>query len=129
MTVPDQYHDSPIQLPAEAERSLRRATGHTLTSFAFLRRALREHVETERKQSSLVEIEIELRALVARTRLEMPAAPANAGLQGNLSAHLMEWAETFFLRTKRSRLGRQLPHSRSYALGVGILARGRPWLR
>jgi hypothetical protein len=101
MTVPDQYHDSPIQLPAEAERSLRRATGHTLTSFAFLRRALREHVETERKQSSLVEIEIELRALVARTRLEMPG-PANAGLQGNLSAHLMEWTETFF-RAPRDR--------------------------
>ena len=58
---------------------------------AFLRDS-----ETERKQSSLVEIEIELRALVARTRLEMPTAPANTGLQDNLSEHLMEWTETFF---------------------------------
>jgi len=96
MTEPDQHQDSPIQLPAEAERALRRATGHTLTSFAFLRRALREHVETERKERSLVEIEIELRALVARTLLEMPAVAANAESQGNLSEHLMEWTETFF---------------------------------
>jgi len=102
MTEPDQHHDSPIQLPAEAERSLRRATGHPLTSFALLRRALREHVETERKQSSLVEIEIELRALVARTRLGMPTASTNAGSQGNLSEHLMEWTETFF-RAPRDR--------------------------
>ena len=96
MTVPDQHQDSPIQLPAAAARALRRATGHTLTSFAFLRRALREHVESEREKSSLLEIEIELRALVARTRLELPTASANAGSQDNLSEHLMEWTETFF---------------------------------
>lgn len=96
MTVPAQHQDSPIQLPAEAERALRRATGHTLTSFAYLRKALREHVESERKQISLLEIEIELRALVARTRLELPTAPADAGFQDNLSEHLMEWTETFF---------------------------------
>jgi hypothetical protein len=102
MTIPDQHHDSPIQLPAEAERALRRATGHTLTSFAFLRKALREHVEIERAQSSLLEIEVELRTLVARTRLELPTVPAEAGSQDNLSEHLMEWTETFF-RTPKAR--------------------------
>ena len=96
MTVPDQHYESPIQLPAETERAFRRATGHTLTSFAFLRKALREHVESERQQRSLLEIEIELRALVARSRLELPTASANAGSQDNLSEHLMEWTETFF---------------------------------
>jgi hypothetical protein len=96
MTEPDQHDDSPMQLPAGEERALRRATGHTLTSFAFLRKALREHVESERKQSSLLEIEVGLRALVARTRLELPVMPADAGLQDNLSEHLLEWTEAFF---------------------------------
>jgi hypothetical protein len=102
MTVPDQHYDSPIQLPAETERAFRRATGHTLTSFASLRKALREHVETERKERSLVEIEIELRALVARTRLELSVVPTDAGSHDNLSEHLMEWTETFF-RAPRDR--------------------------
>lgn len=96
MTVRDRHHDSPIQLPADAERALRRATGHTLTSFAFLRKALREHVENERKEGSLLEIEIGLRALVARARLELPVTPGIVGSPDNLSEHLMEWTETFF---------------------------------
>jgi hypothetical protein len=104
MTVPAQNDDSPIQIPSEAERAFRRATGHTLTSFAFLRKALREHVESERKESSLLEIEVELRALVARARLELPVASANAGSQDNLSEHLMEWTETFFRTPRDSRL-------------------------
>jgi hypothetical protein len=103
VTVPDQHYDSPLQLPAEAERALRRATGHTLTSFAFLRKALREHIESERKESALLDIEVGLRALVARTRLELPIAPADAGSQDNLSEHMMEWTETFF-RTPRDRV-------------------------
>jgi hypothetical protein len=96
MTVPEQHEDLPVELPVAAERALRRATGHTLTSFGSLRRALREHVEIERKQSSLLEIEIELRSLVARTRLELPTPSANAGSQDNLSEHLVEWGEIFF---------------------------------
>ena len=103
MTVSPQHDDLPIQLPAEAERAFRRATGHTLTSFAFLRRALREHVESERKESSLLEIEIGLRALVARARLELPVTPAIVGSPDNLSEHLMEWTETFF-RAPRDRI-------------------------
>lgn len=103
MMVPDQYHDSPVRLPAGAERALRRATGHTLTSFAFLRKALREHVERERDQTSLIEIEIEVRALVASTRLELPTGSANAGSQDNLSEHLMKWTDTFF-RAPRDRV-------------------------
>ena len=95
MTVPNQL-GLPKEMPAAAERALRRATGRTLTSFAFLRKALREHVEGERKESSLEEIEIELRALVARVRLDLPIGPADAGSQDNLSEHLMEWTETFF---------------------------------
>ena len=103
MTLSDQHDDSAIQLPPEAERALRRATSYTLTSFAHLRKALREHVETERKQSSLLEIEVDLRALVARTRLELPAGPTDAGSQDNLSEHLMEWTDTFF-RAPRDRI-------------------------
>ena len=103
MKVPEQSHDSSIQMPAAAERALRRATGHTLTSFALLRRALREHVETERKERTLVEIEIELLTLVARARLELPERPAEGGSQDNLSEHLMEWTDTFF-RAPRDRI-------------------------
>jgi hypothetical protein len=103
MTVPAQNDDSPIHIPSEAERAFRRATGHTLTSFAFLRKALREHVESERSQRSLLEIETDLRTLVARTRMELPAFPAEAGSQDNLSEHLMEWTDTFF-RTPRDRV-------------------------
>jgi hypothetical protein len=103
MTVRDQHRDSPIQVPADTERALRRAIGRTLTSFAFLRRALREHVETDRKESSLLEIEIELRALVARARLELPITRASAGSQDNLPEHLLAWTETFF-RAPRDRV-------------------------
>ena len=95
MTIPNPF-DASTEMPAAAERALRRATGRTLTSFAFLRKALREHVEGERKQSSLEEIEIELRAIVARVRQELPIGPADAGSQDNLSEHLMQWTETFF---------------------------------
>jgi hypothetical protein len=103
MMVPEQSHDSPIQMPAGAERALRRATGHTLASFALLRKALREHVETERKERTLLEIEIELLALVARARLELPDRPTGGGSPDNLSEHVMEWTETFF-RTPRDRI-------------------------
>jgi hypothetical protein len=94
--LPDNSHSSPIQMPAAAERSLRRATRQTLTSFASLRKALREHVESQRREHALVEIEIQLRALVAHVRRELPIAPADAGSQDNLSEHVMEWTETFF---------------------------------
>jgi hypothetical protein len=103
MKVPDEHYESSAQLPDEIERGLRRATGHTLTSFALLRKALREHVESERSQRSLLEIETDLRTLVARTRMELPAFPAEAGSQDNLSEHLMEWTDTFF-RTPRDRV-------------------------
>jgi hypothetical protein len=99
MTVPTPF-DSSTAMPAAAERALRRATGRTLTSFAFLRKALREHVEDERSHSSLEEIEIEMRALVARVRQELPTGPPDAGSQDNLSEHLMQWTETFFRTTR-----------------------------
>jgi hypothetical protein len=47
MTV-SQHVDSHMEMPAAAEKALRRATGRTLTSFALLRKALREHVEGAR---------------------------------------------------------------------------------
>jgi hypothetical protein len=57
---------------------------------------LREHVEGARKQHSLEEIEVELRAIVAGVRQETPNVPVDAGVQDNLSEHLMEWTDTFF---------------------------------
>lgn len=96
MTLPVHTHNSSIQMPAAVERSLRRATRQTLTSFATLRKALREHVERKRRDHALVEIEIELRALVAHVRAELPIAPADAGSQDNLSEHVMEWTDAFF---------------------------------
>jgi len=102
MTGPEQTQDSSVQLSPAAEKALRRATGRTLTSFARLRKALREHVENERNNHSLAEIEMELRALVARVRLECPVSPADAGSQDNLSDHVMEWSDTFF-RAPRTR--------------------------
>jgi hypothetical protein len=95
MMVPEQPHGSSIQVPAAAEKALQRSIRHTLTSFGSLRKALRDHVEIERRERSLVEIEIDLRTLVARTRLELSRS-AETGSQDNLSEHLIEWTDTFF---------------------------------
>jgi hypothetical protein len=97
MTEPDQPHDSSLRMPAAAEKALRRATSHTLTSLALLRKALREHVHSERdRNTALAEIEAGLRALVARERQDLPVVGSDVGSHDNLSELVTEWTEFFF---------------------------------
>ncbi len=56
-------------LPEELERALRRATDRTLSALTSLRRAVRQHVRTERDRgTTLSGIEFDLRAIIARAQ-------------------------------------------------------------
>ena len=65
MSAQDDRPTSP--LPDELDRALRRATDRTLSALTSLRKAVRQHVQTERNRgATLRDIEFDLRALVTR---------------------------------------------------------------
>lgn len=97
MSATDHDHDPYPSLPQALDRSLRRATGHTLTSLVALRKALGEHVLRERKRgASLPEIEPELKLLVSRAHDESSEGRAGAEHRDNLSAQVVQWTGAFF---------------------------------
>ncbi|HEY3746617.1 MAG TPA: hypothetical protein VGL17_10265 [Gemmatimonadaceae bacterium] len=98
MTTPDNNDDeSFVPVPATLEHALRRATSRTLTSLAFLRRTLREHVHGERgKGRSLAEIDVEVQALTLRAHEEFSATTPEAGSRDDLSGQMTKWTELYF---------------------------------
>jgi hypothetical protein len=89
---------SPPILPAELERALQHATSRTLASLVALRKALRQHVRSERVQGiSFADIETSLRVLVLRAEGE---SKRHAGDQHahhpSLSDQVIKWSEGFF---------------------------------
>jgi hypothetical protein len=90
--------DGPLSsLPEELDRALRRATDRTLVALTSLRKAVRQHVQDERERgATLSEIELDLRALVAR--LHQEAVPSNGadGEHETLAAQMIKWTEGFY---------------------------------
>jgi hypothetical protein len=83
-------------LPEELDRALRRATDRTLAALTSLRRAVREHVQTERDGgASLKQIELELRALISRAH-EKARGDGADGEHIALAAEMVRWTEGFF---------------------------------
>ena len=99
-TMPETDSGQPRPLPDALERALQQATGRTLKSLASLRRALREHVRSERSNGiTLTELEVELRALVARAETQaLGLAGSEQQLRTSLSNQVVTWSESYFSR-------------------------------
>jgi hypothetical protein len=95
--MPEPDSTQPRPLPDELERALHNASGRTLQSLAVLRRALRQHVQSERSHGvTLTGLEIELRALVTRSESRANDASRNDARYGSLSDQVVKWGETYF---------------------------------
>jgi len=91
-------------LPEELERALRRATERTLSSLTSLRKAVRQHVRTERDRGvTFSEIDLDLRALIARaqegiSQTDGDGADGGDGHHDALTAQVIKWSEGFYKR-------------------------------
>jgi hypothetical protein len=82
-------------LPEELDRALRRATDRTLSALTSLRRAVRDHVQSERDNgASLAEIENEMRIIIARAQESLKSEPD--GHHEALSSQMIKWTGGFF---------------------------------
>jgi hypothetical protein len=89
----------PNALPEELDRALRRATDRTLVALTSLRKAVRQHVQDERERgATLSEIELDLRALVARLHQEAAPSSGADGEHETLAAQMIKWTEGFYKR-------------------------------
>lgn len=94
-----EFHHRHHPLPDELEFALKEATTRTFASLVALRKALREHVRAERVNGhSFVEIETDLRNLVARTE-DGSLQPADEHRRrGSLVDQVVKWSEGFFVQ-------------------------------
>ena len=87
-------------LSDELDLALRQATDRTLSALASLRRAVRQHVRTERDRgATLSQIEVDLRAIVARGENGIAHSNGSDGADGHhdsLSAQVIKWSQVFF---------------------------------
>ncbi len=90
----------PNSLPEELDRALRRATDRTLVALTSLRKAVRQHVHDERERcATLAEIELDLRALIARLHQEAVRTDGTDGTDGEhetLARQMIKWTEGFY---------------------------------
>jgi hypothetical protein len=95
--MPESDSTQPRPLPDELERALHQASGRTLQSLAVLRRALRQHVRSERSHGvTMTELEVELRALVTRSESRSNDTAQSKAGHGSLSEQVVKWGETYF---------------------------------
>lgn len=86
---------TPNSLPEELDRALRRATDRTLSALTSLRRAVRDHVHSERDNGvSLAEIENEMRIIIARAQESVKSD--GDGHHEALSTQMIKWTSGFF---------------------------------
>lgn len=84
-------------LPEELDRALRRATDRTLVALTSLRKAVRQHVHDERDRgTSLPEIELELRAIIARVLKDAEGRESIDGERDTLSNQMLKWSKGFY---------------------------------
>ena len=91
-----QNDGTPSSLPEELDRALRRATDRTLAALTSLRRAVRQHVQSEREQgASLAEIENEMRIIIGRAQESVPRDDVD-GHHEALATQMIKWTGGFF---------------------------------
>jgi hypothetical protein len=85
-------------LPEELDRALRRATDRTLSALTSLRRAVRQHVRTERDRgATLSGIELDLRELIVRAQEGISQTDGDGdGHHDALTAQVIKWSEGFY---------------------------------
>jgi hypothetical protein len=95
MSPPDEL--PPNTLPEELDRALRRATDRTLVALTSLRKAVRQHVQDERERgATLSEIELDLRALIARLHQEAVRSDGIDGEHETLATQMIKWTKGFY---------------------------------
>ena len=96
--MPERDLALPRPLPDALERALQQTTGRTLRSLASLRRALREHVRSERSNGiTLTELQGELRALVSRAEARATGSSGSEQQpRTSLSNQVVKWSESYF---------------------------------
>ncbi len=88
---------TPSPLPEELDRALRGATDRTLVALTALRKAVRQHVRDERERgTSLPEIEVELRAIIARVLKDAVGRDSIDGERETLANQMMKWSAGFY---------------------------------
>jgi hypothetical protein len=92
------YNDStPNSLPEELDRALKRATDRTLIALTSLRKAVRKHVEDEKDAgATLPEIELELRAIIAKVLEDAEGRDSIDGERDTLATQMIKWSEGFY---------------------------------
>jgi len=92
------YRDgTPNSLPEELDRALKRATDRTVIALTSLRKAVRKHVEDERNAgATLPEIELELRAIIAKVLEDAEGRDSIDGERGTLATQMIKWSEGFY---------------------------------
>ena len=85
-------------LPGELDRALRRATDSALSALTSLRKAVRQHVHTERSRgTTLSGIEFDLRALVSRAQEGLSRSDGDGdGHHDALTVQVIKWSEGFY---------------------------------
>jgi hypothetical protein len=95
MSPPEDGNHHP--LPEELDRALRRATDRTLVALTSLRKAVRQHVQDERELgTSLPEIELELRAIIARVLKDAEGRDSIDGERDTLANQMLKWSKGFY---------------------------------
>jgi hypothetical protein len=84
-------------LPEELDRALRGATDRTLVALTALRKAVRQHVQDERERgAALSEIELGLRAIIARVLEDAAGCDSIDGERDALASQMMKWSHGFY---------------------------------
>ena len=96
MSGPDD-DGTPSPLPDELDRALRRATDRTLIALTSLRKAVRKHVQDEKDSgATLPEIELELRAIIAKVLEDAEGRDSIDGERDTLATQMIKWSESFY---------------------------------
>jgi len=98
-------HDgSTSPLSRELDQALRQATNQALSALTSLRRGVRQHVRIERDRgATLSEIELDLRALLARAQEGLAPKDGGDGGDGHhdaLSALVIKWSKEFYAQNR-----------------------------
>jgi hypothetical protein len=88
---------TPSPLPEELDRALRSATDRTLVALTALRKAVRQHVHAERERgTALPDIELELRAIIARVLKDAAGRDSIDGERDTLANQMLKWSAGFY---------------------------------
>jgi len=88
---------TPSPLPDEFAAALRRATDRTLIAIQSLRKAVRDHVHTERSRGvALDEIDVDLRSMIAAAGDGDGRPDSSPERVEELTKQVMKWSESFY---------------------------------